>query len=408
MVSSEMRKALEDIKIVDFTWYVAGPLCVRYLADYGARVIHVETARRLDGVRKLPPYKDNVPGINRSGYFHNYNCNKLGVTLNLEHPEARDLATRLVRWADIVAESFNPGVMESLGLGYETVSQIRPDIIMISLSSKGQSGPHSALPAVGMHLAALSGFINITGWPDRDPSLLYGAYTDSIAGRFGAAALLAALDHRCRTGRGQHIDLSQYEAGLQFLIPPLLDYASSERVLRRNGNRHTFAVPHGVYPCKGDDRWCAIAVFTDAEWAALCRAMGQPSWIDDARYATFLSRKSHEGELDRLVAQWTVEHTAEELMARLQVAGVSAGLVATAEDLHHDPQLAARQHFQALEHVEIGRSTYDSLGSRLSGTPAELQRAAPILGQDNYYVYTQILGLSDDEFADLAGQGVLD
>jgi benzylsuccinate CoA-transferase BbsF subunit len=403
-----MRRALDDIKIADFSWYVAGPLCVRYLADYGARVIHVETARRLDGVRKLPPYKDNVPGVNRSGYFHNYNCNKLGVTLNLEHPKARELAAGLVSWADVVAESFGPGVMDGLGLGYETAKQIRPDIIMISLSSKGQGGPHSALPAVGMHLAALSGFIEITGWPDRDPSLLYGAYTDSIAGRFGAAALLAALDQRSRTGRGQHIDLSQYEAGLQFLAPPLLDCASSGTVLSRNGNRHTFAVPHGVYPCKGDDRWCAIAVFTDGEWAALCRAMGQPSWIDDDRYATFLSRKSREDEVDRLVAQWTVNCPAEEVMAGLQAAGVSAGLVAAAEDLHRDPQLAARHHFTSLEHAEIGSSTYDSLGSRLSRTPAELDRAAPILGQDNYYVFTRIFGLSDDEFADLAGQGVFD
>ena len=403
-----MRKALDNINIADFSWFVAGPLCVRYLADYGARVIHVETGRRVDGVRSLPPYKDNVPGINRSGYFHNYNANKLGVTLNLEHPGAREIAIRLILWADILAESFNPGVMESLGLGYEEVRQVKPDIIMISLSSKGQTGPHSALPAVGMHLAALSGFIDITGWPDRDPSLLYGAYTDSIAGRFGAAAVLAALDYRCRTGKGQYIDLSQYEAGVQFLIPPLLDSAANERVLRRNGNRHPFASPHGVYCCKGDDRWCAIAVFNDEEWRAMVRAMGSPSWADEARFATVVSRKANEDDLDQLVAQWTLHHPPEEVMAGLQAVGVSAGLVATAEDLHSDPQLEARHHFWVLEHQEIGESTYDSLGSRLSGTPAELHRAAPILGQDNYYVYTRILGLSDDEFVELVDQGVLE
>lgn len=403
-----MGQALDSIKIADFSWFVAGPLCVRYLADYGAQVIHVETGRRVDGVRTLPPYKNNIPGINRSGYFHNYNANKLGVTLNLEHPGAREIAVRLIRWADIVAESFNPGVMESLGLGYEEVKQVKPDIIMISLSSKGQDGPHSALPAVGMHLAALSGFVEITGWPDRDPSLLYGAYTDSIAGRFGAAAVLAALDYRCRTGRGQYIDLSQYEAGVQFLIPPLLDSAANGKVLRRNGNRHSFASPHGVYRCKGDDRWCAIAVFNDEEWRAMVGAMGSPSWADEARFATVVSRKANEDDLDYLVGQWTLGHPPEKVMAGLQAVGVSAGLVATAEDLHSDPQLEARHHFRVLEHQEIGESTYDSLGSRLSRTPAELYRAAPIIGQDNYFVYTQVLGLSDDEFVELVDQGVLE
>jgi crotonobetainyl-CoA:carnitine CoA-transferase CaiB-like acyl-CoA transferase len=184
-----MDGPLQHVKIADFSWFVAGPLCVRYLADYGAQVIKVETGKRVDGVRTLPPYKDNVSGLNRSGYFHNFNSNKLGITLNLEHPEAREMARKMILWADVVAESFNPGVMTELGLGYQDLRRIKPDIIMISLSSKGQTGPHATLPAVGMHLAALSGFIEITGWPDRDPSLLYGAYTDSIAGRFGACSL---------------------------------------------------------------------------------------------------------------------------------------------------------------------------------------------------------------------------
>jgi crotonobetainyl-CoA:carnitine CoA-transferase CaiB-like acyl-CoA transferase len=403
-----MPGALADIKIADFTWYVAGPFCTRYLADHGARVIKVESTRVVDGVRPYPPYKDNIPGVNRGGYFHNYNCNKLGVTLNMRHPRGIEIARKIVMWSDVVAESFSPGIMASLGLGYEDIRRMKPEIIMISLSSKGQTGPQARLPAVGLHLAALSGFINLTGWPDRDPSLLYGAYTDSIAGRYGAASVMAALAQRQRTGKGQYIDLAQSEAGLQFLIPPLLDYAANGRVLHRNGNRHPAAAPHGAYRCQGEDRWCAIGVFSDQEWAALRRAMGDPPWAGDPGFATLAGRKSREDELDRLVEGWTIQHSAEQVMARLQEAGVSAGVLEKAEDLHRDPQLAARHHFWTLRHNEVGDSTYDGMGSILSRTPAELNRAAPVLGQDNYEVYTGILGLSDQEFIELVEQGVFE
>lgn len=403
-----MSRTLEDIKIADFTWVVAGPLCVRYLADYGAQVVHVETGTRIDPIRYTPPYKDDIPGTNRSGYFHNYNSNKYGITLNLRHPKALEIAKKLILWADIVAENFNPGVMKRLGLGYEELKEIKPDIIMISLGSKGQTGPQARLPAFGAHLAALSGFTHITGWPDRDPPVIFGAYTDSIAGRFGAATLLAALDYRRRTGKGQYIDLSQSEAGIQFLMPPLLDYDVNQRILERKGNRHLSAAPHGAYRCKGEDRWCAIAVFTDQEWEAMRQVMGSPPWSEDDKFATPLGRKRNEEELNSLIEQWTTNYPAEEVMNRLQQAGISAGVVETAEDLHSDPQLEYRHHFWVLEHQEIGKSTYDSLGSRLSKTPAELYKAAHTLGEDNYYVYTQILGLSDEEFVELLEEGVFD
>ncbi len=403
-----MRRALEDVKIADLTWYVAGPFCTRYLADYGAQIIKIESSRVVDGVRPYPPYKDNLPGVNRGGYFHNYNCNKLGVTLNMRHPKGVEIAWKIIMWSDVVAESFSPGIMSSLGLGYEDIRRRKPEIIMISLSSKGQTGPQSRLPAVGLHLAALSGFINLTGWPDRDPSLLYGAYTDSIAGRYGAASVLAALAQRRRTGKGQYIDLAQSEAGLQFLIPPLLDYAANGRVLHRSGNRHPGAAPHGAYRCQGEDRWCAIAVFSDQEWRSLRQAMGDPPWARDPGFTSLAGRKRGEDELDRRLQEWTIQQSAEEVMARLQEAGVSAGILETAEDLHRDPQLAARHHFWTLRHAEIGESTYDGLGSMLSATPADLNRAAPVLGQDNYEVYTRILGLSDEEFIELTQQGVFE
>ena len=403
-----MAKALEDVKVADFTWVVAGPLCVRVLADYGAQVVHVETGTRLDPIRYTPPYRDNIPGTNRGGYFHNYNSNKCGITLNMKHPRAPEIVRRLVSWADIVAENFNPGVMERLGLGYEELRETKPDIIMISLGSKGQTGPQAQLPAFGAHLAALSGFTAITGWPDRDPPVIFGAYTDSIAARFGAATLLAALDYRCRTGKGQYIDLSQSEAGIQFLAPYLLDYDANGRVLERNGNRDQSTAPHGAYRCLGEDRWCAIAAFTDAEWDAICRVMGDPSWSKEERFATFLGRKKNEEELDKLIEQWTINYSAEEVMLKMQEAGVSAGVVETAEDLHRDPQLKARHHLWTLKHQEIGDSTYDSMGSNLSKTPADLNKAAHTLGEDNYHVYTQILGFSDEEFVEFLEQGLLE
>ena len=403
-----MNKALEDVRIADFTWFVSGPLCVRYLADFGAQVIHVETGTRPDPVRTIPPYKDNIPGLNRGGYFHNWNSNKYGITLNLQHPKALEQAKRLIKWADALVENFNPGVMKRLGLSYEEVRKTKPDIIMLSLGSKGQTGPYSTLPAVGMHLAALSGFNAVTGWPDRDPPLLFGAYTDSIVGRFGAAALLAALDHRRRTGKGQYIDISQFEVGIQFLAPPLLDYEMNKRILHRNGNRHPFAAPHNVYRCRGEDRWCAVAVFADAEWQVMRRVMGSPPWAEDPRFATLLGRKRNEDELDSLIQQWTIDCSAEEVMSMLQEAGVSAGVVETAQDLHSDPQLAYRHQFWELEHQEIGLSTYDSMGSQLSKTPAELHKAAHTVGEDNYYVYTEILGLSDEEFVELLEEGVFE
>jgi len=403
-----MPGALQDVRVADFTWVVAGPLCVRILADYGAQVVHVETGTRLDPIRYTPPYKDHIPGTNRGGYFHNYNSNKYGITLNLKHPKAGDVVRRLVEWADIVAENFNPGAMERLSLNYDRVREIKPDIIMISLGSKGQTGPHAQLPAFGAHLAALSGFTAITGWPDRDPPVIFGAYTDSVAARFAAATLLAALDYRRRTGKGQYIDLSQSEAGIQFLAPSLLDYDVNDRIPQRKGNADSSAAPHAAYRCLGDDRWCAIAVTTDQEWDSFCRVIGSPCWTGEDRFATFLARKAHEEELNRLVEEWTADRTAEEVMAVMQKAEIPAGVVETAEDLHRDPQLRARRHFWTLAHQEIGDSTYDSMGSLLSKTPADLSKAAHTLGEDNYHVYTQVLGLTDTEFVKYLEEGVFE
>ena len=403
-----MSKVFEGIKIADFSWLVQGPMTVEYLAAHGATVVHIESSSSVDVIRTSPPYKDNIPGINRSGLFPLNNCNKYGVTLNLNHPKGTEIAKRFVAWADIVAESFAPGTIERWGLDYESIRKIKPDIIMISLSIQGQTGPHAKHGAYGTQAVSLAGFTHLVGWPDRDPSLLAGAHTDVVAPCFAASALIAALDYRRRTGRGQKIDASQYECALQFLSPLILDYTVNKRVAERQGNLHPYAAPHGAYPCRGDDRWCAIAVFSGQEWEALCGVLGHREWVKDSRFATLLSRKQNENELNRLVSECTINFTAEKLMARLQAAGVSAGVVQNCKDILFDPQLQHRRHFWELEHSEIGKHTYDAPGFRLSKTPCELQMPAPCLGEHNEYVYTQILGLSDEEFVQLLGEGVFD
>jgi len=402
------KQALEGVKIADFTWVAAGPLTIKGLADHGAQVIHIESSTHIEAYRTGPVYKGKESGINHSVCFAGYNNNKYGITLNFDHPMGLEIAKRIVKWADIVADNFAPGVMKRRGLDYEELRKIKPDIIMISLSNQGQTGPHSSHPAFGFQLTALSGFVNITGWPDRAPAVPYGAYTDTIAPRFGAAALMAALDYRRRTGKGQYLDLSQYEAALHFLSPLLLDFEVNRRVARRMGNRCSYAAPHGVYPCCGEDRWCAIAVFSDEEWRSFCEVVGHPEWTKEAKFATLQSRKENEGDLDRLIAKWTSNFAAEEVMNRMQAVGVAAGVVETCEDMFRDPQLQYRHHFWQLEHREIGKYPCNGPAFRLSKTPAELYRAGPCLGQDNEYVYTKILGMPHKEFVELLAEGAFE
>ena len=408
MIETTGKQALADVKIADFGWVIVLPESVRYLANHGAQVVRIESNQRVDMLRTSGPHKDNKPGINRSAHFATVNNNKYSVTLNLKDPRGLEVVKRIIAWADIVAEGFTPGTMEGLGLGYEQLRAINPDIIMLRTCNLGQTGPYADHPGLGPMLTPYTGVSHLTGWPDRDPSVPYGAYTDLTTPPFGAIAMMAALDYRRRTGKGQYIDLSQYEVGLQYLLPTVLDYGVNGRVQNRTGNQCAYAAPHGVYPCRGQDRWCAIAVFSDAEWSRLCQAMGNPDWSQDPRFSTLLGRKSNEAELDRLLAEWTVNFAAEELMDTLQSQGVAAGVVENCEDLYNDPQLKHRQHYQELEHPEIGKHYYEAPSFKLSLTPAELRMPGPGIGQHNEYVCTQFLGMSDEEFTRLLAAGAFD
>lgn len=403
-------KALEGVKVVEFAAFAAGPVVGKHLADHGATVVHVESKVRPDGFRThYPPYKDNIYGLNRSGLFALCNNDKLSITLNLKKaPKATELAKRIVAWSDVVIENFSPGTMKRLGLDYETLKKVKPDLIMLSSSNLGQSGPHAHHAGFGSQLSSLAGFTNLTGFPDGPPQILYGPYIDYIAVAYGTVSILAAVDHRDRTGQGQHIDTAQYETGLQFLAPILLDYKVNGRVAMRNGNHDAAAAPHGAYPCKGEDRWCVISVFSEEEWRALCRAMGNPAWTKERRFDTHQERKKHEEELDQKIGAWTSQFSPQEITEKLQAAGVRAAVVNPMKDLYSDPQLTQRPQWFVLKHPEIGAMHYQSPPFILTKTPGAPTRRDPLLGEHNDHFYRELLGIAEKEYRELVKEGVID
>jgi crotonobetainyl-CoA:carnitine CoA-transferase CaiB-like acyl-CoA transferase len=404
----ESKGIFEGVKILEFGQIVAGPLISTYLADYGAEVVHIESHKRPDQYRLYPPFKDNKPGINRGLDFVIYSHNKYGITLDLRHPKGIEVAKRLVKnWANVVTENFTPGVMKRLGLDYEELRKIKPDVIMLSSCNLGQTGPYAAHPGMGSHLTHLSGFTHLSGWPDRDPLILYGPYIDFIGVVYGTIALAAALDYRRRTRKGQYIDVAQFEGGIQFLASTLLDYAVNGRIQGRKGNRCDYAAPHGAYPCRGEDRWCVIAVFTDKEWEDLCRIMGEPDWGKDPKFATLLGRKQNEEELDRLIGEWTSTLSTEEVMAKLQSAGVEGAVVKNPQEMYDDPHLK-RYLWAEMEHAEIGKYHLQVPSFKLSKVPTQLRMPGPLLGEHNEYVYMNLAGFSREEYEQLQEEGVFE
>jgi len=409
LASSERGGALADLRVVEFGGFGAGPAIGKHLADHGAEVIRVESRLRLDGFRtSYPPYKDNIPGVERAGMFAITNNNKLGVTLNLKSEAGRQLAVRLIERADMVIENFTPGTMERLGLGHDEMGARNPRLITVSTCNQGRTGPHASRAGFGTHLTSLSGFTHLTGWPDRAPSLLWGPYIDYIAVAYGAVAVLAALELRERTGRGCHVDLSQYETGLQFMAPALVEYFATGAIPSRMGNRDAVAAPHGVFPCAGDERWCAISVHDDEEWVRLRTALGEPEWMLDPRFATAAGRKPGEVELEERLAVWTRERPREDVVANLRSAGVHVAPVNDMRDLFSDPQLCHRRAFRPVEHPVIGLYSVPGPVFELSETPAAIETAAPMLGQHNRQVFGGLLGVSDDELDRLESEAVLE
>ena len=405
---STHNHALDGIKVVEFAAFAAGPVVGKHLGEHGAQVIHVESRTRPDGFRlHYPPYKDNQPGLNRTGSFALFNDSKSSVTLNLKSPRSIELAKQLIAWADVLIENFVPGVMERLGLGYEAAQKVNPALVYLSSCNMGQTGPKASQRGFGSQLTSQSGFTFLAGYPGGDPMLLYGPYIDFIAVGFGVTAVMAALDQRERTGKGTYIDLAQYETGVQFIAPAILDYQVNGRIMNHDGNRNPHAAPHGAYPCRGEDCWCVIAVFTDEEWQSFCRVANHSDWANDARFATLAARKQNEDELDRLVGEWTAQFTPQEVMEKLQAVGVQAGVVNTLGDLFSDPQLQHRNIWRDLPHAELEQFYYEAPPFALLDTPADL-RPSPLLGEHNREVFGGILGMSDAEIDELTKQGVIE
>ncbi len=418
-----VSRAFEGIKVLDFTWIGVGPVTIKYMADHGATVVHVESVTRPDGLRTAPPYKDGKRGINRSQFAGNFNSNKLGLGLNMAKPEAQELIRKLVAdWQpDVVADTFTPRVMKNWGLDYESLKKIKPDIICFSACQQGQTGPHRKFAGFGMQAAAMAGFYHVTGWPDRELSVPYGAYSDFINPPNGISAICAALDYKRRTGKGQRIDLSQFECSTHYLAPPIMDYLLTGNILGRNGNRDEVYCPHGAYPCRDKEfsfdgqkvakiggAWCAISITSDEEWQALCDAMDNPAWTTDSRFSSFLNRKKNEDELNRLIGEWTANYEARPLMEMLQEAGVPAGVVQSQSELWEDPQLKHREYFQWLDHTECGPMPYDGLQFHMSKTPGRLLKAQALIGEHNDMILKEFAGLSDDEIAQLIIDEVLE
>ena len=397
----------EGLKVADFTWVGVGPITCKYLADHGATVVHIETESRPDVLRAAPPFKDDVPGLNRSHFHGDFNSSKLGLSLDLKIPAAVAVAHRLLAWCDVYVESFTPGTVDRLGIGYQTARTLNPSIIMASTCLMGQTGPAAPFAGFGFHAGAIAGFYEITGWPDLPPDGPWTAYTDTVAPRILAAIIMAALDHRRRTGLGQFIDASQIEMSLHFLSPQITDYDVTGHQPSRNGNRSDTAAPHGAYPCAGEDLWCAIAVESDEHWSGLRRAMDDPQWARDDRFSTGAGRLESQDEIDGHLSEWTSGKSPQDVMRLLQGQGVPAGVVQRSSDLLRDPQLEHRRFFHYMDHPEMGHIPYTGHQFRISGYDSGPRTPAPLLGQHNEDILRGLLGMTDDEIAEAVLAGAL-
>jgi len=403
----ERISPLKGLRVLDFSRILAGPLSTTYLADFGAEVIKIESLAAVDNVRTCGPYKDNVSTVDNSFYGIVVNSSKRAMNLDLSKEKGREIAKKLVAWADVVAENFGVGVMKSFGLDYDELRKINPSLIMISSSSFGQTGPLAKMIGFGVEQQGRGGFTYLTGWPDRVSVPPHAAYSDATAPWVSALAMLSALEHRNKTGEGQYIDLAQHEVATTLLAVPLLAYSASGYVREKQGNRASNAAPHGAYPCRGDDRWCAITVLTEQQWEAFRRALGEPAWARDQRFNNLVGRKQHEDELDDLIARWTKDSTAEDVMSILQKAGIPAGVVMNDRDIIDlDPHVRARGFYSVLDKPGYGESLYFGWPVKLSRTPAA-QRCGPSFGEHTEQICSEVLGMDSEEFIQLLTDEVL-
>lgn len=400
------RKALHGLKVAVIGSVVTAPLTARYLALHGATVVRVDSHVRIDGLRMQRPFSPEMIGNPDGGVWYAIiNSSTLGIAVDWTKPTGMAIMKKLVGWADVVVENYAPGALARHGLDYDTVSKERPSIIYLSSCIMGQTGPWSNMVGYGQQAAAISGVYDLCGWPEAQPTPIETMYTNFVSPKFGVTAIMAALEYRRRTGRGQYLDQSQVEVGLQMIAPLLMDWTSNRHLTQRTGNRIIEAAPHGVYRCAGEDRWLAIGVFTDTQWVGLCGVKGMPSGLNDERFGTMVGRKRHEDQLDAIIEEWTRQHTPEEAEELLQAEGVPAGGVANSKDTRENVQLEHRGFFRKFTHSVIGEHTYRGPAFRLLRTP-DSQFQGPAMGEHNTEVCA-LLGLSDEEIAEAIGEGAL-
>ncbi len=389
---------------------MAGPWIGRFMAYCGAEVIKVESKSHPDVTRLYVPPRTPELGIQPqlSPWFTDWNAGKRFVALDLTQRAAVDLAVRLIAASDVVVENYSAGTIDTLGLGYATLRTAKPDLIMLSSSGYGDTGPYREYVTWGPNIEALSGLGTLSGFPARPCTITQYAHPDPLSALHGLFAIMCALDHRQRTGRGQYINLSQLETMVSATGHVMMDYLANGREPARLGNRSLYAAPHGCYPCAGEDRWCAIAVDDDAAWERF-RSIVADEALAEPRFATAAGRRDHATDLDRIITRWTSARDPYEVMSTLQAAGIAAGVVQTTEDQYHrDPQLSARGFFEEIDHVKKGTVVATGIPLGLTGTPGRTGRAGAAIGQDNDYVFGEILGLSEEERRRLIEAGAIE
>lgn len=398
---------LTGLRVCDFGWVWAAPALTQFLADFGADVIKIETSRRLDLTRMMPYFLHRDVHPNNGTLFHSLNRNKRAITLDLRRPKAQTIARRLASLSDIVVENFTPRVMRTYGLTYDDLCPLKPDLIMASLSAAGQFGSLRDTVTYGPALGGLAGIESLTGYLGEEPCGLQIAYSDPTAGMIGTFAVLAALEHRERTGQGQYIDLSQWEATTSLIPFSLLDYLMNGRVAGPQGNREPAMAPHGCYPTQGENRYVTIAIRDDTEWTAFCAALGYPSWTADPRFADGYRRKLNEDALDEKITEWTRQRTNQDVTELLQGAGVAAFPSSANDEFFNDPHWQARGTWAKIDHPVRAGVTIAGVPWHLSDTPGSIREPAPLLGEDNETVLSELLGLTRSEIQDLADAEVL-
>ncbi|MBI2908940.1 MAG: CoA transferase [Chloroflexi bacterium] len=402
------RLPLEGLRVADITQVFAGPAATLWFAVFGAEVIKIENPARPDPLRRATRGPDGKLSYNpdpRITAFPALNISKKSCTLNLKDPKAQEIAQAIIRTSDVVAENFATGVMDRFGLGYNDLRKIKPDIVMLSVSGFGRTGPHKDWVAYASIATAFGGLTSITGYEGGQPEPIGGGWGDLLAAKFGAFMLLAALEQRRRTGQGAYIDLSMSEVIAALIPDALLNFNMNGRNQGPRGNRDSLMAPHNAYQCKGNDSWAVISVTNDEEWAALCDIIGKPGWRQDPRFANPSARSANPSEIDAAVAQWTSQHTSQEVMDRLQRAGIPAGRSSSIDQLSEDLQLKARGHFVEVPDYRSGTITT----LRLPGTTPEnsVHAAAPAAGEHNSYVLKELLGMTDSEVRQLEEEDVV-